>query len=392
MRILIAHNHYQQAGGEDAVVAEEYALLTRHRMTVELYEKHNRDIPGMAPLQVAMDTLWSKRTAQEMAARIKDFAPDIIHVHNTFPLISPSIYYAAARYNIPVVQSLHNFRLFCVQAMFMRNGQVCEDCLGKLPWRGALRGCYRESKAQSATVAGLLGWHRMLGTYQHKITRYIALNRFCRDKFVEAGLPPERMAVKPNFIDLPQHDGTSASTSRSGALFVGRLSAEKGTDTLARAAARCPELHLDVIGSGPQTALLVGKPNICLHGWQTPAEIYAHMRRASYLVMPSIWYENFPRTLVEAFACGLPVIASRLGAMAELVHDGETGLLFDPGNADDLTRKLKWAESHADEMLRMGRNARQEYEQNYTSEINFSQLMAIYHEAIHAHQGNHHAE
>jgi len=390
MRILIAHNHYQQAGGEDAVVEEEYALMKRHQISVERYEKHNKHIAGMATVQLAMDTLWSTKTVKEAEDRIQQFAPDVIHVHNTFPLISPSLYYAAARHNIPVVQTLHNFRLFCVQAMFMRNGQICEDCLGKLPWRGALHGCYRGSKAQSATVVGMLGWHRMLGTYQHKVTRYIALNRFCRDKFIEAGLPDERVMIKPNFIDLPPHDGVNAETARSGALFVGRLSAEKGTDILARAAARCPEIHLDIIGSGPQTAMLDGRPNIRMHGWQPPAVIYAHMRRTSYLVMPSLWYENFPRTLVEAFACGLPVIASRLGAMAELIRDGKTGLLFDPGDADDLTRKLKWAESRAAEMLRMGRNARQEYEQHYTSEINFNQLMAIYREAILAHQDNHH--
>lgn len=392
MRILIAHNHYQQAGGEDAVVAEEYALLARNNVTVELFTKDNNSIAGMPRVQVAMDTLWSRRSVQEISATITRFAPDVIHTHNTFPLISPSLFYAAARHGIPVVQTLHNFRLFCVQAMFMRDGRVCEDCLGKLPWRGALRGCYRGSKLQSAVVVSMLGLHRRLGTYQDKITRYIALNQFCRDKFVEAGLPRVRMAIKPNFIDLPRLAKPDTPASRSGALFVGRLSAEKGIATLVEAARIYPAAQLDVIGSGPQMPLLQGMPNIRLHGWQTAPDIYARMHSSAYLVLPSLWYENFPRTLVEAFACGLPVIASRLGAMAELVRDGQTGLLFEPGSAADLARKLQWADDHAEAMLRMGQNARYEYEQRYTPETNFTQLMAIYADAIDSHRKRHDAQ
>jgi len=378
----MAHNYYQQAGGEDAVVAEEIALLERNHVTVELYARDNDDIAAMPRAQLVADTLWSKNSTRDILAKIEDFAPDVIHAHNTFPLISPSLYYAAARHNIPVVQTLHNFRLFCAQAMFMRDGKVCEDCLGKLPWRGVVRGCYRESKTQSAVVVSMQGLHRMLGTYQHKVTRYIALNQFCSDKFVEAGLPGARMTIKPNFIDLPE----APEQQRSGALFVGRLSTEKGIATLAEAAALSPQVHIDVIGSGPQQSMLQQSLNIRLHGWQVPTVIYQHMRRAAYLVMPSIWFENFPRTLVEAFACGLPVIASRMGAMAELIHDEYTGLLFDPGDPKDLARKLQWADSHPEAMRKMGQEARREYEHKYTSAINFKQLMAIYDEAIRAHQ------
>lgn len=384
MRVLMAHNYYQQAGGEDAVVAEEYALLARKGVAVELYQQHNERISGMSAAQVAMDTLWSQRTVSELATQIARFKPDVIHAHNTFPLISPSLYFAAAQHGVPVVQTLHNFRLFCAQAMFMRDGRVCEDCMGTLPWRGVLRRCYRGSLAQSAVVVGMQGLHRMLGTYQNRVTRYIALNQFCSDKFVEAGLPSSRMAIKPNFIDLAPPD---LQQPRSGGLFVGRLSAEKGIDTLARAVALYPAAAVAVIGSGPQQAGLEGSPAIRLHGWCEPQQIYAHMSRAAYLLMPSIWYENFPRTLVEAFACGLPVIASRLGAMAELVRDQETGLLFEPGDAADLAQKMQWADSHPEAMMRMGRAARAEYEARYTSETNFNQLMAIYDSAIAANQG-----
>jgi glycosyltransferase involved in cell wall biosynthesis len=379
MRVLIAHNYYQQAGGEDAVVAEEYALLMRKNVEVELYQQHNDRIADMPRAQLALDTLWSRRTVQELSSQIKRFQPDVIHAHNTFPLISPSLYFAAAQHGVPVVQTLHNFRLFCAQAMFMRDGRVCEDCMGTLPWRGVVRRCYRGSIAQSAVVVGMQGIHRMLGTYQNRVTRYIALNRFCSDKFVEAGLPAARMAIKPNFIDLPAPD---LHQTRSGALFVGRLSTEKGIATLASAVTLYPDAAVNVVGSGPQQVELENLPAVRLHGWQEPQTIYALMAKAAYLVMPSIWYENFPRTLVEAFACGLPVIASRLGAMAELVRDGETGLLFDPGNADDLAVKMRWADSHPEAMRRMGEAARAEYEARYTSETNFSLLMAIYQDAI----------
>ncbi|MDP3776350.1 glycosyltransferase [Methylotenera sp.] len=385
MRILIAHNYYQQAGGEDAVVAEEVSLLERHDIAVEVYAKHNDNINVMPRAQVAIDTMWSRKSAEEISAVIKRFKPDVIHTHNTFPLISPSLYYAAASLNVPVVQTLHNFRLFCAQAMFMRDGKVCEDCLGKLAWRGVMRGCYRGSKIQSAAVVGMQGLHRMLGTYQHKVTRYIALNQFCSDKFIEAGLPKSRMAIKPNFIDLPLLTDEKGKL-RQGGLFVGRLSKEKGLATLAEAASIYTQAKLEIIGIGPEERMLKTHTNISLQGWKTPVEIYRGMRNAAYLVMPSIWYENFPRTLVEAFACGLPVIASRLGAMAELIDDGFTGLLFEPGNAKDLAEKLQWADSHPDEMLKMGREARWEYETKYTSAINFKQLMGIYKDAIHAHR------
>ncbi len=382
MRVLIAHNYYQQAGGEDAVVAEEYGLLSRNDIKVELYEKRNERINEMSSLAVVADTLWSRQTIDEIGHVIERFKPDVIHTHNTFPLISPSLYHAAARHHIPVVQTLHNFRLFCVQAMFMRDGKVCEDCLGKLAWRGIVHGCYRDSRIQSAVVVGMQGLHRSLGTYQNKVTRYIALNQFCLDKFVEAGLPSGRMCIKPNFIDLPEEDNPADAQFRSGALFVGRLSTEKGIATLAAASSIYSHAQIDVVGNGPQHELLQGKHNVRLHGWQTPSDIYQHKRQASYLVMPSIWYENFPRTLVEAFSCGLPVIASRMGAMAELIHDEFTGLLFEPGNAQDLAQKMQWADNHPEEMQRMGREARWEYEKKYTAETNLQQLLAIYEDAI----------
>ena len=378
LRILFVHNAYQQRGGEDSVVDDEIRLLREHGHVVELYRRDNHDIESMGKLAAARDTLWSARTVHEVLAVLSRFHPDVIHVHNTFPLISPSLYWAAGKRQVPVVQTLHNFRLLCPQAMLLREGKVCEDCVGKLPWRGVARRCYRGSLPQSAALAGMLVLHRGLGTYTNKVTRYIALNDFCREVFVRGGLPANRLCVKPNFVADP---GFSSST-RNGFLYVGRLSAEKGIATLATAFAASPGQMCEVIGTGPADGEIGRLPNLKMTGWQDSAYITERMKDSLALVMPSLWYENFPRTLVEAFACGLPVIASRLGAMAALIQDGKTGLLFEPGNAEDLAAKTAWAQAHPDEMRDMGEAARREYESKYTPQHNLEKLLAVYHEAM----------
>lgn len=376
-RILFIHNRYQQRGGEDEVVDSEIRLLRDRGHVVELYQRDNHEIPGHGMMRTAAGSIWSGFTWRDMQSELDHFRPDMVHVHNTFPLISPSVYWAASRYQVPVVQTLHNFRLFCVQAMFLRNGSVCEDCLGSVPWRGVLRGCYRGSRSQSGALAVSLAAHRVLGTFRNKVSRYIALNEFCREKFIEGGLPRERVCVKPNFVDVQQ----PPQGPRSGALFVGRISAEKGADVLVRAVRKMNDLKLTVIGAGPEQDRLALLPGVRSIGWQDQDAVHAHMRSSSYLVMPSVWYENFPRTLVEAFACGLPVIASRIGALAELVEPGRTGLLFDPGSADSLQKTLDWAEQNPDRMREMGANAREVYEREYTAERNYEKLMSIYSDA-----------
>ena len=378
MRILFVHNAYQQRGGEDSVVDDEIQLLRDHGHAVELYRRGNHDIESMGKLALARDTLWSTQTQRQVDTVLDGFRPDVIHTHNTFPLISPSLYWAAARRHVPVVQTLHNFRLLCPQAMLLRQGKVCEDCVGKQPWRGVVRRCYRSSLPQSTVLAAMLVLHRGLRTYAHKVNRYIALNDFCRDVFVRGGLPRERVCVKPNFVADP---GVSTAM-RSGFLYVGRLSKEKGIGTLADALAGEPGLMCEVIGTGPEEAKLQHVKGAKLAGWQQAPYITEQMKSSLALVMPSLWYENFPRTLVEAFACGLPVIASRLGAMAALIRDGETGLLFNPGDERDFAAKLKWAQGHPEEMHRMGDAARREYESNYTPQKNIEMLLAIYRDAM----------
>lgn len=377
-RVLVVHNSYQQRGGEDAVVDAEEALLREHGHTVHRYQRHNDDIGQRVPLSLACDTVWSRRTYREIAELLAEFRPDVVHVHNSFPLISPSLHWAAHRAGVPVVQTLHNFRLICPQALLLREGRVCEECVGRVPWRAVVHRCYRQSAAQSTTIAVMLQTHRALGTWKNKVTRYIALNDFCKAKFVQGGLPAERISIKPNFVDLP----VPATQDRRDFLFVGRLSPEKGIDVLVDAEPFLPiEVRVWVAGTGPAAALLNGRPRFGLLGPLVPAQVYERMANAIALVLPSICYENFPRTLVEAFANSLPVIASRLGALESLVKDGHTGLLFTPGSAIDLAAKLSWAAAHPSEMRRMGQAARRIYEERLTGEANYEQLLAIYRQA-----------
>jgi glycosyltransferase involved in cell wall biosynthesis len=379
LRVLVAHNAYQHRGGEDTVVDAEVALLREHGHEVEVYRQHNDALERMPRAAAAAAAIWSRRSAADVEALCARFAPDVIHVHNTFPLISPSLYWSAARQRVPVVQTLHNFRLLCPQAIFLRNGRICEDCIGKLPWRAVTRKCYRESALQSAVVTGMLATHRALGTYRERVTRYIALNTFARDKYVEGGLPAARMRIKPNFVaspDAPRWEG------RHGGLYVGRLSSEKGLDVLANAVKRLDDAAVEVIGGGPLEALACEAFGDRYLGYRPLDEIMRRMGSAQFLVLPSICYENSPRTIVEAFSCGLPVIASRLGALADIVRDGVTGLLFVPGDATDLAARIAWARSHPQEMLRMGRAARAEYEARYTPQRNYEMLVEIYEDAI----------
>lgn len=375
----MVHNGYQQRGGEDSVVEAEIQLLRESGNKVTEYSRHNDEIKQLGKLAIAHDTVWSNKTVAEVAELVTLHRLDIIHVHNTFPLISPSIYWAASRENIPIVQTLHNFRFLCPQAMFLRDGAVCEDCLGKVPWRGVVRKCYRDSILQSAVLASSITFHKAVGTYRNKVTRYIALNEFSRKKFIAGGIPENKISVKPNFIDcaaMPHWD------TREGGLFVGRLSKEKGLDVLAAAVKVLIKNPVKVVGGGELQDFAVQSFGDKYLGFQSLENILGLMSRSTYLVISSVCYEQFPRTIAEAFACGLPVIASRLGALAEIVDDGRTGLLFESGNAQDLAKKIAWAEAHPNEMMVMGRAARKEYEDKYTSQRNYDLLMNIYEDAI----------
>lgn len=373
-KVLVVHNHYQHKGGEDSVVDAEIDLLKSYGNDVRTYFRSNHEINSQSLIATALNTVWSNKTVSDIQVMCAEFRPDIIHVHNVNPLISPSLFWAANRLGIPVVQTLHNFRYMCLNALYLRNEEICEDCAGSLPWRGVLRKCYRDSTMASLGLASTLAFHRGVGTYSKKISAFIALNEFCKEKFVAAGLPKRKVFVKPNFVDASE----PAREKRNGFLYVGRLSKEKGVAVLSDCARFCSEVKFNVAGVGPEFALMQNISNVNMLGMVDQFNVRFEMDRAVALILPSICYENFPRTIVEAFAAGLPVIASRIGAMAELVENGVTGLLFEPGDPRDLAEKVKWASLNSNEMLEMGKRAREKYSEFYTPKKNYEQMMSIY--------------
>ena len=382
IRVLLIHNYYQQPGGEDAVFAAEAELLRQQGHAVGEYTKTNWSIEGMSRAAVAARTIWSRQTRQRLLKLLREVRYDVAHFHNIFPLISPSAYSACREAGVPVVQTLHNYRLLCPAATFFRAGRACEECLRKTsPWPGVFHACYHDSYAQSAVVATMLTVHRWLKTWQEQADVYIALTEFSRRKFVEGGLPAEKIVVKPNFL---YPDPGTCDGERRYALFVGRFSPEKGVRTLLRAWQGLTGIPLKIVGDGPlrdevQAVAQAAKlPGVEVLGRQAHQKVLALMQGARCLVFPSEWYETFGLVAIEAFACGVPVIAARLGVMAESVEEGRTGMLFRPGDPQDLAAKVCWAMDHPDAMARMGENARRVYEEKYTSEKNYTMLMDIY--------------
>ena len=288
-RILIAHTKYQQRGGEDQVVEAEADLLAKNGHAVELYLEDNNNIPNMSRFTLACDTLWSTKSSRKITKLINDFKPDILHVHNTFPLMSPSIYWAAEKHGIPVVQTLHNYRLLCPQAMLLRDGQVCEDCLGHIPWRSVQHKCYHDSTAQSALIAAMLTIHKSIGSYRTKVSAYISLSSASKDIFISGGLPADHIHIKPNFVHIDYIE----SNQRNNGLFVGRLSQEKGLECLALATDMLQDTKINVIGSGPMEDYISKSSSLALLGWREPKDVYKYMRKIRLFSGPKHMSRDF---------------------------------------------------------------------------------------------------
>jgi len=375
------HNSYQFRGGEDESFESEVRMLRAEGHNVDTVVIHNSRIDSSAKIQVALESLWSRPSYDLVDRKLRERPFDVLHVQNFFPLLSPSVYYAARRQGVAVVQTLRNYRLLCPDAFFFRDGHVCEDCMGnvlKLP--GILHGCYRGSRLATATVAAMSAFHTLRGTWLNAVDLYIALTRFVRDKFVAAGFPPEKLFVKSNFV----YPDPGCGAGEGGyALFVGRLSPEKGLDTLLQAWKRLDRpWHLKIVGDGPLSAQVrafcAEHPDAQWLGEKPRAETAELMARARVLVFPSQWYETFGRVAMESFAAGTPVIASRLGAMAEICEDPRTGLLFEPGNAADLSEKLRWVLDHPAQIEAMRLAARKVFEEKYTMQENCRVLIRAY--------------
>ncbi|MCL6472479.1 MAG: glycosyltransferase [Firmicutes bacterium] len=385
MKILLVHNYYQQPGGEDQVFKSEALLLESMGSRVFRYEVGNQIINNMSKLTVALATVWNRSSYNRFLELLSNIKPDVVHFHNTFPLISPSAYYAVKSKGIPIIQTLHNYRLLCPNAMFFRDRKICENCFGKNAlWDGIIHKCYRNSRISTGVVSAMILFHRYLGTWTNMVDIYIALTDFAREKFIAGGIPGEKIAVKPNFV---YPDPEPGEHSGDYALFVGRLSQEKGIETMLKAWEQLGSyIPLKIIGDGSladkvyNTAQSV--PGVEWLGWQEKEIIYDLMGNAKALIFPSECFESLPQTIIESFAKGTMVIASRLGAMATLIHDKRNGLHFNPGDAGDLVKTVDWAWSNPRQTTKMGKAARAEYEQKYTAERNHELLIDIYRRAI----------
>jgi glycosyltransferase involved in cell wall biosynthesis len=381
MRILSIHNNYQIRGGEDESRQAEEQLLREMGHQVGVYEENNDRLATLNPAELAIRTVWSTEAYQIVQQRLRQYKNDLVHVQNFFPLISPSVYYAAQAEGVPVVQTLRNYRLICPNGLFFRDDRVCEDCLGKfVPYPGIIHACYRENRAATGAVVAMLTVHRVLHTWLKQVNLFISLSEFARQKFIEAGFPNEKIIVKPNFV----HPDPNIGEGRGGyALYVGRLSVEKGLDVLL-AAWKCLKapIPLKIVGDGPLAGQVVEAtkqiPQVEWLGRKPMAEVYQLMGEAMFLIFPSKWYETFGRVAVEAFAKGTPVIAANLGAIAELVEHDRTGLHFRPGDAGDLAAKVEQVLTYPQQLWQMRREARTEFETKYTAKENYSRLMKIY--------------
>jgi len=383
MDILHLHNSYQKKGGEDSVVDLERQLLLEHGHKVGVFSRDNQQVrTSIQKILVACQCSFSRRSRNSVSTLLKTENYDIAHIHNFFPLLTPAVYDACREAGVPVVQSLHNYRPICPGALLMRDEKPCELCLSGNLWNAVYHRCYRHSLLGSVAVARMVAYHKKRKTWQEQVDLFISPSRFLKDKFVEAGFSAEKIVVKPNFCREPTVSPQRWS-DRQGALYAGRLCAEKGFLFLIRVW-KTLTVSLRVAGEGPLSKELYEKKGsaVQLLGYLGSEKLSQEMGAARFLVMPSLTYETFGMVIVEAFAHGLPVIASRQGAMAEIVEDGVTGLHFNPGDADDLAAKVRWMDSHPDECCTMGENARQVYEQKYTSERNYPLLLQLYKKVI----------
>jgi glycosyltransferase involved in cell wall biosynthesis len=389
MKIVVVHNTYQQPGGEDVVVENERRLLQSAGHHVVPYLRSNlelQNISALGRIAIVPRMVWSSETRRDFAALLDAERPDVVHIHNTFMVISPAIYSACSERKIPVVQTLHNFRLLCPAATLFRDGHVCEECVDHGLLRGVQHGCYRNSRAATASVALMIAVHRKLNTWRDSVTRFIALTDFAKQKFVAAGFPSDKFTVKPNFVDP---DPCERLSTGEYALYVGRLAEDKGLRVLLNAWKQLGTPYpLQIVGDGPERAALEDQARalqlsgITFRGRLSRADTMTAIKNARCTVVPSTWYEGMPMCIAESFACGTPVLCSRLGAMTALVADRCTGLQFNPGDARDLARKVEWAWEHPADLARMGRAARGIYETNFTAKTNYSLLMQIYEQAV----------
>jgi glycosyltransferase involved in cell wall biosynthesis len=392
MRILILHNYYKQAGGEDTVFYAEAALLEQHGHQVEKLTFSNKEVNSLSEkLKAALGVVYNSGSAKLVEERIKAFQPDVIHVHNFFPLLSPAVFYVAHRMQVPIVMTLHNYRLVCPSALLYYKGKVQMGNLQKTFPLGAIRQkVYRDSAVQTASVVLTTGMHKLLGTWQRKVDKFIALTAGAAAMFRDSSLQlrPEQLAVKPNFTeDL----GIGEGEREDYLLYVGRLTPEKGIETLLQAHAIQP-FELKIVGDGPLRerveSYAAQHPNIEYLGFQNRPQVLELIKKAKGLIFSSEWMETFGMTIIEAFSTGTPAIAAKIGGAEQLVEDGVNGLHYTPGDATELADKVRILLNDQDLAHRLGVAARQSYEAHYTPEANYRVLISIYEDVMRAKKKN----
>ena len=362
--------------------AAEADLLASHGHDVVRYELHNDSIKSTGRLALVRDTIWNSRTADEVEALVRDNKIEVAHFHNTFPVMSPSVYRAARNAGASVVQTLHNFRLVCPGSNLFRNGRICTDCVGKaVAWPSVVHACYRGDRRATAVTAAMIAFHKARGTWSNDVDAYVVLSDFARSLLGRAGFTPNAIFVKPNFLKSDPGPGTA---KRSGALFMGRLSPEKGILTLLKAWERVGQrLPLTIFGDGPlrnevASAAKSSNGEITWLGWRSRSEIDAALGTASLTILPSTCMEPFSLSIVESLARGTPVIASRLEALRERVLPGRSGYFFEAGNSDSLVEAIEKFLKLPDAGLKMRRNAREIFLEEYSSDRAYDNLLALY--------------
>jgi glycosyltransferase involved in cell wall biosynthesis len=392
MRILILHNYYKQAGGEDTVFHAEGALLEQHGHQVEKMTFSNKEVNSLSEkLRAALGVVYNSGSAKLVEERIKAFQPDVIHVHNFFPLLSPAVFYVAHRMQVPIVMTLHNYRLVCPSALLYYKGKVQTENLQKtFPLNAIRQKVYRDSALQTASVVLTTGMHKLLGTWQQKVDKFIALTAGASAMFRGSSLQlkPEQLAVKPNFTeDL----GIGEAIREDYMLYVGRLTPEKGIETLLQAHGLHP-FKLRVVGDGPLRERVENyaaqHPDVEYLGFQSRTQVLDLIKKAKGLIFSSEWMETFGMTIIEAFSTGTPAIAAKIGGAEQLVEDGVNGLHYTPGNAAELAERVRMLSTDQALAQRLGMAARLSYEMHYTPEANYRLLISIYEDVIRARKKN----
>ncbi len=386
MKVMMCHDYYQQRGGEDEVFEAEANLLGEHGHEVIRHTVHNDSIGRGNRLATGAGAVWNVAAQHRLRALLRQHRPDIVHCYNTFPLFSPAIYYTVKAAGLPLVQSLHNFRLLCLNAAFYRDGAVCEDCLRRtLPLPGIRHRCYRGSRLGSLSVAAMQVTHRVLRSWHRKVDVFLlGSTQFALERFIRAGFPAEAFVLKPNFV----HPDPGMGQGGGGyALFVGRFDVTKGIDDMLQAwRSLAPAVPLKIVGDGPLAvqvrAAAQQLEQVEWLGRKPLNEVHGLMQEARLLVFPSRWYEAMPRTIIDSFAVGTPVLAARMGAMRDLVQDGRSGLLFEPGNVDDLAAKARRLYAMTAGATTMRDYARQVFLENFTAAKNYDLIMQAYARAV----------